>query len=275
MTRDAEMAASDYVTLVLQNVGSETDAFGSRAIPAYAGLAVNLYSDPAKRPALRATWEAGVRDLLHAAEPGSNAQLIFARLYAGSLVSDEGKAEVAGLLDGSVSIAGLEIDADLRWVLLVGLTKCGAAGEAEIEAELARDRTISGQENAAAARASRPDVDAKAAAWSELVANPDVPNETHRSISSTFMRFGQEELLEPYVEKYHAAEHWGREELCTHRASYRLMDLVELTPGSAELLDRVDRWLDESPANPAAKRLVREGRADVARALAAQERDAG
>jgi aminopeptidase N len=275
MTRDAEMAASDYVTLVLQNVGSETDAFGSRAIPAYAGLAVNLYSDPAKRPALRATWEAGVRDLLHAAEPGSNAQLIFARLYAGSLVSDEGKAEVAGLLDGSVSIAGLEIDADLRWVLLVGLTKCGAAGEAEIEAELARDRTISGQENAAAARASRPEVDAKAAAWSELVANPDVPNETHRSISSTFMRFGQEELLEPYVEKYLAAADTAWEELGTHMASNLLKDVFPLPLGSPELLDRVDRWLDESPANPAAKRLVREGRADVARALAAQERDAG
>ena len=45
--------------------------------------------------------------------------------------------------------------------------------------------------------------------------------------------------------------------------------------GNAELLERVDRWLEESPANPAAKRYVREGRADVARALEAQERDAG
>ncbi len=43
---------------------------------------------------------------------------------------------------------------------------------------------------------------------------------------------------------------------------------------SQELLDRVDAWLETSPANPAAKRYVREGRADVARALAAQAKDA-
>jgi aminopeptidase N len=44
--------------------------------------------------------------------------------------------------------------------------------------------------------------------------------------------------------------------------------------GSPALVERLDRWLDESPANPAAKRYVREGRADVVRALAAQEKDA-
>jgi aminopeptidase N len=275
MTRDAEMAASDYVTLVLQNIGSETDAFGIRAIPNYASIAVNLYSAPTGRGELRARWEAGLRDLLHAAEPGSNAQLIFTRLYAASLVSDEGKAEVAGMLDGAVKLQGLEIDTDLRWVLVVGLAKCGAIGDAEIDAELERDRTISGQENAAAARASRPDVAAKAAAWTELVANPDVPNETHRSIASTFMRYGQEDVLAPYLEKYLEAADTVWEELGTHMATNLLGYGFPLPLGSPELVTRVDRWLEESPATPAAKRYVREGRADVVRALAAQERDAG
>jgi aminopeptidase N len=36
----------------------------------------------------------------------------------------------------------------------------------------------------------------------------------------------------------------------------------------------VDAWLATSEANPAAKRYVREGRADVARYLAAQAKDA-
>ena len=223
---------------------------------------------------LRAAWEAGLRDLLHAAEPGSNEQLIFARLYAGSLVSDEGKAEIAGMLDGTLTVEGLDIDTDLRWVLLVGLAKCGAVGDAEIDAELDRDRTISGQENAAAARASRPDPAAKAAAWTELVANPDVPNETHRSIANTFMRYGQEELLAPYVEKYLEAADTAWEELGTHMASNLLEDAFPLPLGTPELVERIERWLEESPATAAAKRYVREGRADVIRALAAQARDA-
>jgi aminopeptidase N len=39
-------------------------------------------------------------------------------------------------------------------------------------------------------------------------------------------------------------------------------------------LEAVDRWLATTKANPAARRLVSEGRADLARALAAQQRDA-
>ncbi|MGC4109272.1 MAG: aminopeptidase N [Nocardioides sp.] len=274
MTRDAEMAAADYVELVLANVGSETDAFGTRTIPAYAAAAVHTYSAPDRRQDLRRTWESGLRELLHAAEPGSNAQLIFVRQYAAALVSDEGRAEVEGLLDGTVTVPGLDVDTDLRWNLLVGLAKIGAVGDARIEEELARDRTISGQENAAAARASLPDADAKAAAWHELVADPEVPNETHRSIASTFMRFGQEELLAPYVEKYLEAADTVWEELGTHMASNLLEDAFPMPLASPDLVARLDQWLEESPATAAAKRLVREGRADVVRALAAQERDA-
>ncbi len=274
MTRDAEMSASDFMTLVLANVGSETDSFGVRAIPNYAALAVNLYSDPARRPELRATWEAGVRDLLHAAAPGSDHQLTFVRAYAAALVSDEAKAEVAGLLDGTVTLDGLDVDTDLRWLLLIGLARAGAAEEARIDEELDRDRTISGQEYAAAAKASRPTAEAKAAAWTDLVDNPDVANETHRSIAAAFMRHGQTDVLEPYVEKYLEAADTIWERLGTHMASNTLEAAFPLPLGSPALVERVDRWLDESPANPAAKRYVREGRADVVRALAAQRKDA-
>ena len=55
-----------------------------------------------------------------------------------------------------MTIEGLDIDTDLRWMLLIGLAKAGAADDARIDEELERDPTISGQEYAAAARASRP-----------------------------------------------------------------------------------------------------------------------
>jgi aminopeptidase N len=274
MTRDAEMAASDFVALVLANIGTETDSFGVRALPNYATTAINLYSAPERRAELRARWEAGLRELLHAAEPGGDRQLTFARAYGGAVVSDAGKAEVAGLLDGSRTIEGLEVDTDLRWMLLIGLAKVGYADEARIEEELARDRTISGQEYAAAARASQPTAEAKAAAWRDLVDNPDVPNETHRSIAGSFMRFGQEHVLAPYVEKYLEAADTIWDRLGTQMASSALEAAFPLPMGSADLVARIDRWLEESPANPAAKRYVQEGRADVVRALAAQQRDA-
>ena len=49
MTRDAEMSATDFVTLVLTNIATETDAFGVRALPNYAAAAVNIYSHRSRR----------------------------------------------------------------------------------------------------------------------------------------------------------------------------------------------------------------------------------
>jgi aminopeptidase N len=88
------------------------------------------------------------------------------------------------------------------------------------------------------------------------------------------MRYGQEDLLAPYLEMYLEAADTAWEEMGTHMASNLLEDAFPLPLGSPELVARVDRWLDESPATAAAKRFVREGRADVVRALAAQARDA-
>ena len=46
MTRDAEMRATDFVHLVLRNIGSETDPWGLTALPRFASLAKNFYSAP-------------------------------------------------------------------------------------------------------------------------------------------------------------------------------------------------------------------------------------
>ena len=88
MTRDGEMRARDCVDLVLANIGDETDAWAVTRIPSSTALAVNSYSAPAHRAELRATWERGLRELLLAAEPGSDHQLTFARSYAAAAHSD-------------------------------------------------------------------------------------------------------------------------------------------------------------------------------------------
>ena len=274
MMRDAEMRASDYVALVLSAIGRETDAFGMSRIPVYAAQAVNAFSAPANREALRATWEQGLRSLLHEAEPGSDRQLSFARAYASAARSDEALATLEGLLDGSVTIEGLAIDTDLRWSLLTALARAGRATKERIEEELHHDNTISGREQAAAACASRPTPEAKADAWEIAMVRDDVPNETQRSVVLAFQCHGQDDVLAPYVDKYLAAADTMWEEKGTQRASTALEFIFPRPLASQELLDKVDAWLQTSEANPAAKRYVREGRADVARYLAAQARDA-
>jgi aminopeptidase N len=274
MTRDADLSATDFVTLVLGNIASETDAFGSSRIPGYAAQAASNFSAPANRAALKNTWEQGLRRLLREAEPGSDHQLTFVRSLSGVAHGDEALDDLEGLLDGSLVIEGLSVDTDLRWSLLTGLARAGRADDERIAAELRRDGTISGQEHAAAARACRPSAEAKAEAWEIAVVRDDVPNETQRSVVLSFMQHGQEEILQPYVEEYLRVADTLWEEKGTQRASTALEFLFPRPLASRELLDRVNTWLEESPANPAAKRYVREGAADVERYLAGQQKDA-
>jgi aminopeptidase N len=273
MTRDAEMSATDFVHLVLANIGAETDAWGVTRIPTYAALAVNAYSAPEHRAGLRAEWESGLRELLLAAEPGSDHQLTFARSYAAVAHGDQALADVQGLLDGTWTVDGLAVDQDLRWVLVTSLAAAGRSGEALIEAELERDKTIVGKEKAAAARVAQPTADAKAEGWRAIL-DPGTPNETHRETVLSIFRYGQEDVIAPYLERYLEAADTVIDTLGFHKASVLLEYGFPKALGTPALLERVDAWLAGTDAPKGAVRYVNEGRADVARALAAQERDA-
>jgi len=275
MTRDAEMRATDFVTLVLQGVGAETDLTAVGRLPQYAKLAVDSYSDPVARDALRDTWEQGLRKLLENAEPGSDHQLSFARAYAASARSDRALDLLSGLLNGSVSLNGLTVDANLRWSLVSALAGRGRADAGFIEEELRRDNTISGQEHAAAARAMIPTPEAKEAAWQDAVLRDDVPNETQRSTALAFQVSGQDDVLEPFVDRYLevASTIWERKG--TQRATVVLTGLFPRALPTQQTLDRVRECLASTEANPAAKRYVGEGAADLERALAAQAFDGG
>lgn len=275
MTRDAEMSASEYVTLVLGNIGAETDPWGVTRIPTFAAQAVNSFSAPAGREELKATWERGLRALIDDAIPGSDQQLTFARSYAAAARSDEALADLEALLDGSLSIEGLAVDTDLRWALVTGLAARGRADDARIDEELAADNTISGQEHAAAARAAIPTPEAKERAWKQAMLDPTTPNETARSVVLSFQRPDQDEVLAPYVDKYLDAVSTTWETLGAHKGSTALEYIFPKPLASPALLEKVDAWLATASANPGALRYVREGRAEVARALAAQARDAG
>ena len=274
MTRDGEMRARDWVDLVLANIGEETDAWGVTRIPSSTALAVNFYSDPTHRPELRATWESGLRELLLAAEAGSDQQLTFARSYARAAHSDGAVDDVVGLLDGSFIVEGLAVDQDLRWELITALAKVSRFGDAEIDAELGADNTISGKEKAAAARVAQPRAEVKEAAWTAIM-DPATANETAREMTQSIFRFGQEDLLEPYLDKYLDAAGTAIDTLGFHKASVVLEYGFPKALASPATMARLDAWLADNTAPKGAVRYVGEARAEVARALDAQACDAG
>jgi len=265
MTRDAELAPSDFVTLVLAGVGSESDLTAVGALLRQGQTAVNSFTSDARRPALAARWESGVRELLEAAEPGSDHQLALARAYSGA---SSDAAQLQSLLNGSLE--GLTVDTDLRWTLITALARIGAADESTIAAELESDRTIAGQERAASARTVRPLAEAKAEAWEAVTARDDVPNETRRSMAFAFQVTGQAEILEPYVDRYLEMAETVMETKGVWLGQVALINLFPLANPSESTLAKVDAWLENTQSNAATRRFVMEGRDDLARALRAQ-----
>ncbi len=265
MTRDAELSGSDFVTLVLAGIGSETDLTAVSSLLRQGSSAVNLYTADAARPELKARWEAGLDQLVDAAEPGSDHQLALVRALASATSSPE---RIRGVLAGDLD--GLTLDTDLRWTLVTSLARLGDADEAEIAAELARDTTISGQENASAARAIRPLAAAKEEAWRIAAVDRSTPNETRRSTALAFQVSGQADILEPFVDRYLEMASTIIDDMGVWIGQVALIYLFPLANPSQATLDKVDAWLADTSANPAAVRYVSEGRDDLARALRAQ-----
>ncbi len=284
MTRDAELPAGDFVEMVLQGLGTESDETAVKQLPVYVQIAIDQLCHPDKRDALRATWESGLRRLLEDAAAGSDHQLTFVKAFAGTIGkrvppssyggaarSPEGLDLLEGLLDGSVTLEGFDVAPDLRWALVTALARAGRADEQRVAEELARDNTISGRERAAAARAVLPCDKAKAQAWNDAAVRDDISNETQRSIAYVFDCSEQEEVLAEYLERYLTVADTIWEEKGTQIASTMLEYMFPRVLTGQATLDRVDQWLAGSPANPAAKRYVSEARADMVRALTAQQ----
>jgi aminopeptidase N len=274
MTREAELRARDFVTLVLSGIGAESEVGVVQRLLLQAQTALASYAEPSW--AVAEGWPAFVARLLDLAraDPGSDQQLAVVNALAGSVLTAEALTTLAGWRDGSAPLEGLTVDTDLRWRLLHALVAHGTVGESEIEAEYARDNTATGRRMAERARALIPTPEAKAEAWQRAVYDDTLPNAINSALIMGFSHPAQQALLTDYVPTYFAAvdEVWAR------RSSEQAQPMVQgLFPSWAveqATVEAADRWLaDEHP--PALRRLVTEGRAGIVRALAAREFDRG
>jgi len=158
------------------------------------------YLPPQRRPAALAALAATCRTMIADAAPGSGRQLTALRYLIGCLTDTD---ELAALRGGAVP-PGVELDAELRWQLLRRLVVLGAAGDAEIDAELASDNTGQGAVHATGCRAARPDAAAKSAAWQAMLTDRTLTNRHLEALARGFWQPEQAELTEPYLDRWFA-----------------------------------------------------------------------
>ncbi len=251
MTRDAELATRDYLSLVLSGIGKESDIGVVQSLHRQVKLAIELYADPAARETLLTRWTDATLAHLRSAEPGSDHQLAWARAFAATARTPEQLDLLDGLLEGTQTIEGLAVDTDLRWTFVERLASVGRFDESEIAGEYERDKTAAGERHAATARAARPTAEAKAEAWAQVVESDKLPNALQEAVISGFVQTDQRELLAPYTEKYFAAvkEAWDTR---SHEIAQQIA--VGLYPSiqvSQDTLDRTDAWLTTAEPNAA------------------------
>ncbi|WP_369246627.1 aminopeptidase N [Streptomyces sp. R41] len=274
MTRDAELATRDYLSLVLSGIGKESDIGVVQSLQRQVKLAIELYADPTAREALLTRWTDATLAHLRAAEPGSDHQLAWARAFAATARTPEQLDLLEALLEGRETIEGLAVDTELRWAFVERLAAVGRFDEAEIAAEYERDKTAAGERHAATARAARPTEEAKAEAWASVIESDKLPNAVQEAVISGFVQTDQRELLAPYTDAFFAVvkDIWdSRSHEIAQQIAIGLYPSIQV---SEETLAKTDTWLASAEPNAALRRLISESRSGVERALKAQVADA-
>src|ERR1700733_12370787 len=273
MVRDGEMAARDYVRLVLGGVNSVRDISVVQTLLRQGTVATRPHPDPAWRSEGLSFIASSLRSLLATAPAGSDHQLAYVRAFTAVATSAADLGFLAGLLDGTVSLGGLAVDTDLRWSLLRRLVSRGVRGEDAIDAELSRDATDAGERHAAGCRAAIPTLTAKRETW-ETLTDGKLTIAMFRATISGFTDPDQPELVQSYRPEFFAA----LGEVWRDWSSAMAQNFVEYgyTIGAVDssTIEATDAYLGNDPEPPAAlRRLLVEGRDEVARALRNQARD--
>ena len=267
MVRQAELPLPELITMVTGGLASEPSVAALQSLlESCCDLLRTLAAPSWAATGWQQLAEAGAH-LLLTAEPGSDHQLAWAELLSWAATSPDQLDLAAGLLDGSAVPAGLTIAQELRWAVLQRLAVTGRAGDAEIDAELERDRTDAGSRSAAACRAAIGDAEHKAAAWQVLANSADISADLLRSVAIAFHQPEQAELLAPYARRYFEVLPAIWSASGGHLRVARGAALFPVTAASQELIDQIDAFLAVGGREPGLVRVLIERRDQVRRAL--------
>jgi aminopeptidase N len=272
MLRDAEINATDFIDIALAGLAGEDDIATVTIIANQLVTAVEFYSFPSKRDSARLKVGNAFEVMLGSAKAGSDHQLQFARNFTSFASSAEHNDLIKELLDGK--LAGLKVDADLRWTFVIALAERGLMDKESLAAELLKDNTLTGQLSHATALVAMPTAEAKAEAWKSITSE-EISTSVREAKLAGFMRALHRPLLAAYVDPYFdlLIETWGKKSY--EVASKFVTGMYPAYITNQATLDKTINWLENTGKDGQAglRRLVSEGRDSLERALAVQAKD--
>ncbi|UNK69442.1 aminopeptidase N [Microbacterium sp. H1-D42] len=263
-TRDGELAVERYLEIVRRHAPGESNVGLLGAVLMNAEFAIENYAADASRSDERRAWVDATWSAMQAADAGGDAQLSWARAFAGASAYDDSRAvQVRAILDGDAP-QGLPMDADLRWLLLTALATTGHADAGDITAERSADDTAAGRTAEIRTLASRPDVAIRAAAWESAWNDLTLSNDHLSATIGGFRAGGRRDLIAGFDDEYFARLRGAWADRSIELARRLVLGLFP----ESETTDAVDAWLEQNVDAPGAlRRLVIEQRDELAREL--------
>jgi aminopeptidase N len=274
LLRDGVLPARQYVQMVANALGRETDVIIIHTSTEKAVGALEMFADPAWAPHGWRRLADAAYSALQAADPLSGRQLAFARAYITAANDDTDFDRLSDWLGGRNLPEGLTLDEALRWSIVSVLAAFGKVGPAEIDEELARDRNSQTEDLAAAAQAMVPTPQAKAAAWAMLTGEEDPPILRQRAVSAVLHHRAALAASQAQRDDYFATldQIWQRR--ATGQAieytysAFPGLQVDEATVAAAE------NWLAGEGHHPVARKIVADQLDQVQRAIRARRTDA-
>jgi aminopeptidase N len=267
--RDGELATSDYITIALNALKSESDISIVAATFIQFETAIWAYTNPAKRDAIRIQVADATAQMLAAAAPGSDHQLQFARAFANNAITPEHFEKIKAMLNGSEN--GLVLDAEQRWYLFLCGVKRGIFGPTEIETESAKDKTAHGKQYTAYAYAALPNKEAKAKAFTSVTTD-NLSNTIHAYKARGFNENIHNEILTEFVDDYFDVllKVWETKGFEIAESTATLLFPAWVI--GDDTVQKAQHWLDVTgkDASHALRRTVTEGRDAMSRAIKAR-----
>lgn len=289
MVHQANLAAPDFVRAVAK-LGNEIDDVSMHArVLQQAVTALKDFAPAAQRKRLTKELGAALLDGLIVLEPGSDRQRSVARALAELGRGTESlAAELTFLLAGdetSELSPGLEVDDELRWLLLIGLASLHRIDSTRLDNELAAAHTATNEIRYRTAEAALPDPVRRTSLWMQVYNGMDTEGAplTNAQITATCrgLEASQPEFLTEHFQTLLDGALFIWNSRSNNLATRTINGLFPMQhrpikggPAAQEkhpVVTKIDAWLAQHQGAPAAlRRIVIERRSDIASRLIAQ-----
>lgn len=264
--RAGELSPRAWVELALRALPAERDEIAVAGLLGNVQTAMRWYLDEAARDALQPEVEAMHTRAMHEA-PTLSARVAWFRSYLALAASDDARAVLKALLDGSVQVPGMPLRSMDRFRIVRSLLAHGDPDAEELLARLrAQDGSDDGRRHAYAAEAARADSATKARYFDAFLHDASVPERWIEDALMAFNSVEQEASTLPMLER--ALEALPR--LQRERRIFFVNNWLAAFIGgqrSAVALERVRRFLEHAQLDAPLRRKVLEAEDALARTV--------